>query len=319
MRIIDSHVHLCQDPRREQLVFPKANWPLDWYWASPERAVSYMDARGISELVSVNIMDTARMIETRLATAALQGTEADGLAALSSELRSQMVDRVRAFNDWACHTHKQEPRILVFVMADPVLFGPAVVDEVQRCLENGATGVKLHPSICRHLPDHPDLLGLYELCQDREIPIITDSNGIDEPLGIGYGQPVHWRRILAAFPRLRLIMAHLCDGRWDERVALAEEFTSNLWFDMSGGMVDATHPRGHHNQLPLDEAPRIFRRIGTHRILFGSDEPAAGRDVLDYAWQILRMGLTDIEKEDILWRNAAALLGLPSQSSRTRA
>ncbi|HSZ99784.1 MAG TPA: amidohydrolase family protein [Streptosporangiaceae bacterium] len=308
-RIIDCHVHLCVDEKQERLVFPKKGWPLAWYWANPADAVPYMDARGISHMVTMNIMDVGKMTDARIARLeAEQGSPASAVA--KEQIRADMRARIRRFNDWACGAHAKQERLLVFAMADPVLFGEDVVAEIERCLDLGATGVKLHPTFCRHLPDHPALLTLYDFCQDRGVPVLSDTNSREVPPGIGYGYPAHWRPVLKQFPRLRLIMAHLCAGMWDERVELAGEFKDNLWFDISGGFVDALHPSSGHRQLPHEQAPRVLKKIGIERILYGSDSPAFGEDVLDSVWQVLKLTLSDDEKEKILWRNSATLLAI---------
>jgi predicted TIM-barrel fold metal-dependent hydrolase len=81
-------------------------------------------------------------------------------------------------------------------------------------------------------------------------------------------------------------------------------------FDVSGGLVDATHPRTAHREMFAEMAPRLFRKAGIERIMFGSDEPASGLDLHECILQILKLDLTDDEKEQIFWRNAAGLLGL---------
>jgi predicted TIM-barrel fold metal-dependent hydrolase len=312
VRVIDVHVHLCRTPEQERTVFPKQGWPLDWYWANPEKVIPYMDAHGISEVVTANIMVTARMIDRRLQRLQAEGaTEAD-IEQARAELGDEMKERVRVFNTWACELARSEPRIVPFVLGDPVLFGDEVLDEVARCQALGARGIKVHPNNCGHYPDDPRMHGVYDYCATEGLPVLTCSNGRDFPLGAGYACPRYWRPVLERFSDLKLVLAHFNEGLWDERLELAEEFPENVWFDISGGLVDDRHPSGAHRHLEAELAPRIYRKAGVGRMMFGSDEPASGLDVNDLVWQVLKLSMTDDEKEKILWGNAAELLDLPA-------
>lgn len=64
--IIDIHVHLCRDTQQEKLVFAKAGWPDEWHWGSVDRIIPYMDARHISHVATMNVMDTGHMVERRI-------------------------------------------------------------------------------------------------------------------------------------------------------------------------------------------------------------------------------------------------------------
>jgi len=265
-----------------------------------------MDARGVSHIVAVNIMDTGRMTEGRLAR--LPAGEREHAR---SQIKAEMLDRVRSFNDWICTTHRQNPRIIPFVMIDPVLFGTALADELERCIAMGAQGVKIHPSICGHMPDDECLIPVYERCQEAGLGVLSDTGTLVNSDGRAYGMPLNWAPVLADFPRLRFIMAHLCDSIWDDRVDLARQFKTNLWFDTAGGLVDDNHPSALHRGMMTSQAPRVFRKIGVQRVLFGTDAPGRGDvDIRDRAAQIAALPLTDGEKEMILSDNARQFLGL---------
>ena len=310
--IIDVHLHLCKDINQERLVFPKAGWPDEWYWGNPDAVIPYMNERGVSYVATQNIMDTGRMVEARLARVRAGGASEEEVERVSLDLAENMRERVSGFNDWACEAHAAEPRIIPFVMIDPVLFGEAASEELDRCIAMGAKGVKVHPSICGHMPDHPNMMAVYERLQEAELPILTDSTSRVNEDGQQYGLPTNWRSVLSQFPRLRFIMAHFCDEMWDDRVDLSREFKDNLWFDISGGLVDAHHPSGGHSCLPANQAVRVFRKVGIERIMYGSDGPGvgAGEDIREMAAQVMALDLTDDEKEQILAGNARTFLGL---------
>jgi predicted TIM-barrel fold metal-dependent hydrolase len=302
--IIDMHVHLCRSVAEEKLVFPRVGWPDEWYWATPERVIPYMDCWNVSHVVTLNIMDTGAMTRARLRRTG------DSSAAAVEGIREEMRARVRKFNDWACDTHRAEERIIPFIFADPVLFGDAVADEVERCIAQGARGVKVHPGISGHYPDDARARPIYEVCSSRDVPVLTDTSGKTSSSGEVFGAPSNWRNVLKSFKDLRIVLAHLCGERWDEQIAIAAEFKENLFFDMSGGFVDDRHPFASHRSLPLQEGSRVFRAIGTERILFGSDGPAGHREVPDSVWQLLQLQLSDDDNARVLRTNAADLLGI---------
>ena len=124
------------------------------------------------------------------------------------------------------------------------------------------------------------------------------------------GRPLGWIPVLKAFPHLKFIMAHLPDEMWDDRIDLARQFGDNLWFDMSTGLVDDHHPAGGHACMPMTQAVRVFRKIGTDRIMYGSDGRPGG-DALYGARQIMALDFTDDEKEAILSKNAKRFFDLP--------
>ena len=310
--IIDIHLHLLRDTQQEKTVFPKTGWPDEWYWASPDKVIPYMDARGISHVATMNIIDTNAMVQGRIRRAQAGGASEAEIARARIDLGEDMRQRVRAFNDTMCDAHAREPRIIPYVMIDPVLFGADAIAELDRCIARGAKGVKVHPSICGHFPDHANMLPVYQRLQETGLGVLTDSTARVNADGNAYGAPLNWRPVLKQFPRLKFIMAHLCDEMWDDRLDLSREFKDNLWFDMSGGLVDHHHPAGGHSMMPREQAPRVFRKVGIERIMFGSDGPGGGRgeDILEAAGEIMRLNLTDAEKELILAGNARRFLGL---------
>ncbi|MSQ27467.1 MAG: hypothetical protein EXR51_04950 [Dehalococcoidia bacterium] len=307
--IIDFHLHLCRDMAQEKLVFPHPGWPDEWYWCNPERIGSYIEARSISNVVTLNIMDTGRMTEARLARLP-RSTSEDEVAQRRTSLADEMRDRVRKFNTWACETRRDNPRIVSFVMIDPVLFGAESIVELERCLALGACGVKVHPDICRHFPEHPDLMPVFERLQQAKLPVLTDTVGRPHADGNTYGRPANWAPVLSEFPRLTLIMAHFCDEMWDDRIEMARQFRDNLWFDMSGGLIDPRHPQSLHRDMPASQAVRVFRKLGVERMLFGSDGPGTGGlEPQDAASQLLALPFTVEEKRLMLAENARRLLG----------
>jgi predicted TIM-barrel fold metal-dependent hydrolase len=267
-----------------------------------------MDMWGISHVVTANIMDTGAMVRARLAKAGdIGGAEKTTLV---ESLRIDMQERVQKFNEWACDLGRRDPRFVPYVMVDPVLFDGSLIDKLAGWIERGARGAKVHPNICGHYPDDARMHPIYELLSAKGLVVLTDSTAKPDHKGGFPGAPINWAPVLRRFPKLKLQIAHLPGGRFDERIALAQEFHGDLWFDTSQGFVDAEHPPLEHRQLTVSDAVRVLKKIGIERILFASDSPGGDAEVNEQALQILRLALTDGEKEAILSGNAKKLLGL---------
>jgi predicted TIM-barrel fold metal-dependent hydrolase len=78
-----------------------------------------------------------------------------------------------------------------------------------------------------------------------------------------------------------------------------------VYFDTSQGFAASDRiPFVPHRSLAEEDAVRIMRKIGLHRIMFGSDHPAL--PFSPQLEQIMRLDITDQEKKMLLaenWRN----------------
>ena len=308
--LFDMHVHLCRDTQQEKLVFPRKGWPDDWYKGSPDRVIPYMDANGISYMATMNVMNTNAMMESRIRRAEAQGASSEEIERARVDLREDMRERMRQMNDWSLAAQAKEPRIIVYIAIDPVLFGEtAALEELERCVKLGATGIKVHPSNYQHYPDHPAMMAILKRCEELGLGVLTDTSSRASLDGGHYGAPLGWRPVLQALPHLKFIMAHLCDDMWDDRLDLAREFYDNLWFDFSQGLVDEHHPARGHICMPTTQAERVFRKVGIERIMWASDG-TPHPDGLFGAHQIMSLPFSDSEKEAILAGNAKRFFGV---------
>ena len=304
IEIVNMHTHLVRDLQQEKRVYPEPGWPDSWYVGSPDRMIPDMNATGVSYVATMNVMDTPAMVDARIRRARQQGASEDEIAKARLDLREDMRQRVRELNDWSIAAQNAQPRLITYMMIDPILLGETTMDEFERCVALGAKGVKVHPDIYGHHPNHPLMMQIYERCQELGLGVLSDSRN-DE-----FGRPLGWIPVLKAFPHLKFIMAHLVDEMWDDRIDLARQFSDNLWFDMSTGFVDAHHPAGGHLSMPMTQAVRVFRKVGTDRIMYGSDGRPGG-DALFGVAQVLALDFTDDEKEAILSKNAKRFFELP--------
>ena len=158
----------------------------------------------------------------------------------------------------------------------------------------GLRGVKLHPDIQQFHMDDPRCMQIYALCEARQLPLLmhTGDHRYD------FSNPNRLRSVLEQFPNLKIIGAHLGGWSvWDEAIQTVSKFP-NLYVDLSSSLY----------ALSPQHAREIVEAYGTDHVLFGTDYPMwVPKDELRF---FNSLGLTEKEKELILYRNAQKLFGL---------
>jgi len=202
-------------------------------------------------------------------------------------------EHVPGVNDWVRAIRSE--RIVPFGAIHPAY--PRIAEEIDRLIDMGFRGVKLQPGWQGFYPDEEWVFPLYEALQGRLAVLFHAGFELDTTLVVR-GTTSGMRVVRDKFPGLTMIVAHLGGYRgWSE----AEEDLggTGVYWDTSFCQADA---------LPDDEFARLVRRHGTDKVVFASDFPVAdpGAD----ANRLCSLDLTQDEKEDIAWRNAARLLGM---------
>jgi predicted TIM-barrel fold metal-dependent hydrolase len=197
-------------------------------------------------------------------------------------------------NDWAksvCHGN-----IRSFGSVYPLAGGDAL-RELDRIVSLGLYGVKLHPDYQEFYANDRAVYPVYQKISDLALPL-TFHAGYDpvSPQSV-HATPQMIAEVADDFPGLNIIAAHL--GGWQCAMESEQYLVGkNIYMDISmSGLF--------HSQ---DEFARIIKNHGADKILFGSDcpwsLPGTILDMLDQA------PLSQRERDQILYQNAAALLGL---------
>jgi len=154
----------------------------------------------------------------------------------------------------------------------------------------GLKGVKLHPDIQKVRLDDPRMLKMYELCEGR-LPMLihTGDKRYD------YSNPNRLMPILDKYPDLTVIGAHF--GGW----SIWEEATEQLC-GYKNFLVDCSSTL---YVLSPDTAKKLIHAYGADRVLFGTDYPL-WKPKTELA-RFMEIDLTDEERRDILYNNAARL------------
>ena len=205
------------------------------------------------------------------------------------------VAQVASINDYIASTAAECPSFIGFGTLHPCLGEKGLRAEFERIISLGLKGVKLHPEFQGFSIDDESMMPLYRVVEGR-LPILMHMG--DENKDSSH--PAKLASVLGAFPRLTVIAAHLGGYQmWDE--AIARLAGRNIYVDTSSALF----------ALEPAEAVRIIRAYGTDRVLFGTDYPMWHHE--EELERFMRLELTEDERDAILWRNAAKLLGLEEE------
>ncbi len=176
---------------------------------------------------------------------------------------------------------------------------PNAAEEVCRIAKRGLKGIKIHPDYQHTELAHSSYEPIFHEAERLGLVVVTHAGW--DPLSPEHvhATPEMAASVLRNFPRLKLVLAHFGGmHRYDEVEELLAGKFDNLYLDTAFSV----------EMIEGDQACRIVRKHGAHRVLFGSDFPwhttRAERDF------VLSLDLNETEKEQILYRNAELLLGI---------
>ena len=263
--LIDAHCHIYPDPIARKAVGGISHFygdlPFDTYDGTRHRLVESATAAGVDHNIVFSVATTAHQvhsINTYIANEQLaSGGRFTGLGTLHLESEDMEAD----------------------------------LDEIEAL---GLHGVKLHPDIQNFKIDEPRAMHIFEMCEDRGLPIYvhTGDKRYDN------SNPNRVKNVLEAFPKLKFVGPHLGGWSvWEEAAKVLPKY-DNIIVDTSSSLYE----------LDPDTARDIIRAYGSERVMFGTDYPM---------WPVTKelehmeaLGLTDEEYENIYWRTCANLFDI---------
>jgi predicted TIM-barrel fold metal-dependent hydrolase len=133
--------------------------------------------------------------------------------------------------------------------------------------EWGMKGLKFHPDV-GFFPDDESFYPFYEKVEEYGIPILSHTGPIFGCLKSKYTRPVYLDGVLADFPGINIIAAHMGFCWWPEMAGIAAA-KPNLYGCLTGWQQDAQQ-----DYAKFCETLRtIMNKTGSDRILFGTDGP----------------------------------------------
>jgi len=160
----------------------------------------------------------------------------------------------------------------------------------------GARGVKVHPATQMIRPDHPRAMRLYELCGERELPVLFHCGpvGIEPRAGRRRSQVALYEPAVARNPRTTFILGHAGALQFDAALELARCYP-NVWLETASQSLTVVR--------------RMLREAPPDRVLFGSDWPFYSQ-AMSLAKVFIASEGDEAARRRILWENAARLLKL---------
>ncbi len=198
-------------------------------------------------------------------------------------------------NDWA--QQQDGGRIISFGSVHPD--AEDALEEVLRIKQRGLHGIKLHPDYQGFFIDDRRLDPLLDAIAQAGLPVVFHSGyDVVSPDVIHcLAQPA--LEMIKRHRDLKVILAHLgCNECWQDVYDILAGIDGEVYFDTAF----TSH------KCPDDIMQKIILKHGADRILFASDmpwdSPAKIRE------KILRLNISDDDKEKIFGGNAQRLLGI---------
>jgi len=175
------------------------------------------------------------------------------------------------------------------------------LEEVDRVARAGAAWLKLHPNTQQLDVADSSVVAVVAKAAEHGMPVLFDAYSPWDA-----NQPGKFVDLVMAVPEAKLILAHAHGPGFPQLLvydilARYPWWQRRVWFDISAtGPLLADSPFA-------EQFTWVLRRIGTDRVVFGSDYPID--DPVDAIRAVAALGFTVEEQAAILHDNAAALLG----------
>ncbi len=219
----------------EETIFPQ-------YWdPDGEVTIRHMDEAGIEKAVIMPVDVGLKF----------------GEAVITIERQNRHLARV---------AEKHPGRLLYFYSLDPRRAEAAELFETA-VREWGARGLKLF-TLAGFYPDDKIVYPLLEKAASWGLPLIVHTGTEYPPFEDKYAHPSRLDRILADFPELKVVAAHLSMVWWRQLIELGQA-RANLMCDVSAFQFVAI---GNYGQF-CHILRRVLDGFGMHRVMFGTDGP----------------------------------------------
>ena len=177
---------------------------------------------------------------------------------------------------------------------------PDVAAETRRLLAQGARGLKVHPAHQLLYPNDERLRPLYEIAQERGVPVtIHTGTSVFPGAKNRFTDPMFVDDVAVDFPRLKILLAHAGRPLWYETAFFLARRHANVLLEVSG--------------IPPRRLLEVLPRLSEidHKIVWGSDWPSMGvKSLRANVEEFLKLSLSDAAKGRALWENGAALFHL---------
>ena len=198
------------------------------------------------------------------------------------------VHQVRSINEYIYGEMQAHPEFIGFMTLHNEMADEDIEKEVDLAISRGMKGVKLHPDFQKFNID--DAENLYRVTAGR-LPVLLHMGD----RRYDFSSPERLRKMAEKYPEQIFIGAHFGGySVWDKVGCLKD--LPNVYFDTSSSLF----------ALDKQRAADLIHEFGHERYFFGTDFPMWKPD--EELRRFLALPLTEEEREDILFNNAATLL-----------
>jgi len=172
----------------------------------------------------------------------------------------------------------------------------------QQVAKYGIRGIKFHPEFQFMAPDDSHAMYLFEWCEAHNLPVLAHVGYTGSELKFmrDMAEPARFEKMLAAFPNLRVILAHTGVRLIDETLELARKYEDQCWLDFSG--------------QPAPSIAYILERYDTQKVLYASDWPFMPLPVMLARTLVATEGCPQL-REDVLRNNALRFFAADGDAS----
>lgn len=242
--------------------------------ASPDALLRHLDSEGIERICCINYVSP------------------------------DVMGFTRETNDWIANFTRDHRDRLLPVGSVNALHEKDVRGEANRILDLGIRLVKVHPPHQLYSPNAykeklPALAELYEVCQERRVPVMFHTGTSIFPKARNvFADPMPVDDVAIDFPDLKIILAHAGRPLYGETAFFLARRHPNVMIDLSG--------------IPPKSLLRFIPRLGelAEKALWGTDWPSPGvASMRGNVEAFLELGLGAEKERMILWSNAERLWG----------
>ncbi|MBW9208029.1 amidohydrolase [Mumia sp. zg.B21] len=176
---------------------------------------------------------------------------------------------------------------------------PEAGSYVRRSITDGVEIFKTHLQVGDFDPTDPYLDPVWGAIADAQVPVVVHAGS--GPAPGTYTGPELIGRVLAAYPTLPMIVAHMGIPEYEDFLGLAERYV-NVRLDTTMVFTDFTEETAPY---PRDLLPRL--RDLQPKVLLGTDFPNIPYAYAHQVEALARLDLGDAWLRDVLWHNGLRL------------
>jgi predicted TIM-barrel fold metal-dependent hydrolase len=293
--IVDAHVHTYPNQEIARQAIGSAGYG---YVGTIPELKEVMAKCKISDVIMANLTPTDEMKKAQMVKLPAN-LDPEKRRKSIEEIDRKMIERMERRNRWTCETARENKGLWALISVDILQKPEEMVEEVDNKVKHlSAKGLKLHPIANAYYPWDKRLWPVYSRAQELGIPVLFHSGHFEIPgQDDKYGRPNQFEKVASSFPDLKIVLAHIGKGFYEESVEIAKK-CPNVFFDTS----TCFYQDGRYSKDLIPQIADLIKRIGTYRVMFGSDW--AWFDPLKDIESIKAMKLSDNEKAAILGLNA---------------